>query len=243
MKMRKPTTLLVVPALIVGMFAFVSGTAFGQSVLYQDNTGNQNANFNYGNGSAGNEVILAGSAAADLVTSISFQFDLEGNGTTAPSGTEALELTLYKNDGALVSGYASPGTVLYSSGFISLSSLGLSTFTSGSVLTFSASDLSGGVIVPQDFTWIVTFENIPANELAGLSQYSPLTQGKNYGDAWVNTGSGWTLDVAQSGAPPLTFGATISGTAVPEPSTWMLLIATASVGLLFNRKLIGLIGV
>ena len=128
--------------------------------------------------------------------------------------------------------YATPGTTpLYSSPAYSMSSLGLDSFTQGTTLNMAQSDLNGGVVVPQDFTWTVTFGNIPAGEAAGLALYSPPTVGENFDDAWVNTGTSenpnWSLDVSDPGNPGLQFGAEIQ--TVPEPSTTALCLIGAGV--------------
>jgi len=248
MKTRKPSSLLWVAALAAGLSALVANSAYSQTVLYANTNGNQNLDYNYaGNGnnqigSAGNEVILAGTAASDLVTSLQFQFDLESIGPSVPSGLELVKLTLYENNGPLVNNAYSPQTVLYDSGYYTLSSLGVTSFTAGSTITFNTTDLGGGVVVPQDFTWAVTFNSIPNTELAGLSMYSPPSVGQNYGDAWVNptgTPGNWSLLVASPPNPPLEFGVSISGTAVvPEPSTYALMIGAIGLGFLFRRKLL-----
>ena len=77
--------------------------------LYQDAAPNfQNANFNDGNSQEGNQIVFAGSATADLVTSFSFQFDFlnsSGNVTGTPNGGEMADVTFYANDGTPVNGY------------------------------------------------------------------------------------------------------------------------------------------
>ena len=51
-----------------------------------------------------------------------------------PVGTEAVEVNFYANTGATVQGYASPAaTPIYSSGFSTMSSLGLTSFTEAQI--------------------------------------------------------------------------------------------------------------
>jgi hypothetical protein len=179
------------------------------SVLYNNTSGNQSENFNY-TGQAGNEVVLAGTASQDLVTGLTFQYDLTGTGTASAD----VVLNLWENNGPLVSGYPSPHTLLYST-----TPFALTSFTSGAQLSYGPSDFGGtGVVVPKDFTWTVSFTGLTAGESAGLGLYSPPTVGANFGDAWYNSGSSWALDVATAGNPPLEFGAKIVGTAVPDSS-------------------------
>jgi len=192
----------------VGAIAFLAQNA-QSGVLYQNTTGNQSENFNY-TGQAGNEVVLAGASAQDLITGLTFQYDLTGTGTASAD----VVLNLWENNGPLVDGYHSPDTLLYST-----TPFALTAFTSGSQLAYGPSDFGGvGVVVPRDFTWTVAFSGLTAGESAGLSLYSPPTVGHNFGDAWYNAGSSWALDVALTGNPPLEFGAVINGTAVPDSS-------------------------
>jgi hypothetical protein len=232
--MNKPKTLLL-KTLAIGAMTVVAGTAYSQTVVYSDtNTLSvPPENFNYagattGNtsGSAGNEVILAGTLRD--VDFFSAQFDLGGPGG-GPVGGESVQLTFYKNNGPLVSGYASPGTVLFQSSVFTLASLGLSGYTMGSTVVFNAADLDGGVVVPTDFTWALSFSDIPTTETAGLALYNPPSVGTNYEDAWVNTGSGWALDKTVTPPnPPLEFGSQIK--AVPDSGPLWPSVAAVAVG-------------
>ncbi len=221
---KKRGSPLLLQALAVGIVALLVQNAQSQGIVYNNST-TFNGNFNFAAGTqAGNEVVLAGSATSDTITQFQVQFDLTGAG--APNGGDGVEVQFYANTGATVNGYASPGTLLYSSGFSSLTS-----FTSGSTLTYSIPN----VVVPKDFTWTLVFEGVPAGEAAGLGLFGPATVGGNYHDAWVNNGSAWVLDVATgTGTPALEFGATL--TAVPEPSTIALGVIGACAFLARRRK-------
>ena len=191
-------------AFAVGAFVLLAQNVQSQ-VLYSDTNTSQNGNYNYFNSEAGNEVVLAGTSFTDLITNFQFQFDFTGSGN--PSGNEKADLRFYANNGPLVDGYPSPGTVLYDSGTFSIGG-----FTSGTVAIFNQTALNGGVVVPQDFTWTVTFSGLSGSENAGLALYSPETIGSSYSDAWVRTNSGsWALQVAVISAPPLDFAALASG--------------------------------
>jgi len=239
MKMIKAAS-LVARAGAMTMLAIMAGTAKSQgNLVYANSTTFQGANFYYGNGSAGNEVMLAGTGPSSLITSFTLQFALVGNGAANPSGNEAVALRFYQNDGSLVSGIPSPNTALYDSGFVTLNQVGLQTFTLGSTLTYDSSMLGGGVVVPNDFTWAVTFANISPDELAGLALFSPATVGNNFGDAWVNTGSGWQLQSAGSGNPPMEFGVQISGNSVPEPGSLCLALMAVVIGFACRTKWAG----
>jgi len=243
--MKTQEIFLLLQGLAVGAVILLAQNAQSQ-ILYSNALG-YNGNFNYNNAnpaqaaSAGNEVVLAGSALSDVITSFEVQFDLINSGANpllgAPTGNEELEVNFYKNDGSLVSGYASPGSLIWSSGFSTMSAIGLSSFTEGSTLTYNP-DIS----VPKDFTWIVTFENVPVGESAGLGLFSEPggpSVGGNYDDAWINTGSGWALDVASAGNPPMQFGAVLVGVpdnGVPYPGTTVLGLMGACAFLARRRE-------
>jgi len=226
--MNKPITILARMA-AAGALVVLAHTARSQFIstgnLYQDAAPNfQNANFNNGNGQEGNQIILAGSAAYDLITSFSFQFDYTGSLASPDASAEVL---FYANDGASYNGYPSPGTVLFDSGTFPIGG-----YTTGSTENFYTADLGGGVVVPQDFTWTVTFSGLQAGENAGLAVYYPPTVGSDAlpnGDAWVDPGGG--LEPGNDSGNPLEFGAVFNGTAmVPEPSCLRLFALTVLAG-------------
>jgi hypothetical protein len=227
--MKKPLTILV-RAAAGALLAFLAQNA-QSNVLYNDIINTQNGNFNNGNATEGNEVTLAGAATGDLITSFAFQADYIGSLLT-PAAT--FSLSFYKNNGPLFSGYASPGTLIWTSGPFSF---GGYTPATGSSISFAQADLGGGVLVPQDFTWVVTFAGLQGGENAGLSLYSPATVGENYNDAWVNNGSGWVLDVATVGNPPLDFGAEIGGTPVPDSSCLSISVMAVLAGFGWMKRL------
>lgn len=233
-------------AFAVGAIALLSQNAQSQTVLY-NNTSTFTGDFNYVTsptaGTAGNQVILSG-GPNDIITSLSFQYTFSGSDT--PTGSATADLIFYQNNGAQASGFtkggASPSTILFSGTNVSLGT-GSGAYTNGATITYSVANggLPANFQVPQNFTWAVTFAGLTSSESAGLALFAPFTVGQNQGDAWYNTGNNsgaWALDVAPSGSPALDFGATISGTAVPEPSS-LSLLAVGSFGLLASgwRKL------
>ena len=206
--------------------------AQSQTCVYSNALG-YGGNFNFNNpdpaltASAGNEVVLAGSAPSDYITSFQVQFSLVNSGASPlsgnPTGNEQVEVSFYNNDGSLVSGYPSPGSLLWTSGFASMSAIGLALFTEGSTLTYSP-----GVVVPRDFTWVMTFQNVPSGESAGLGLFSEPagpSVGGNFDDAWVNSGSGWQLEEAAQGNPALQFGAVLIARTTPQPGISGLSVA------------------
>jgi len=227
--MKKPITILARIA-AAGALAVLAQSAQSQ-VLYNNTTGNQGVNFDYAgttdNGfyasaQAGNEVDLAGSAASYLITDVKFQFDFNGIGT--PIGS--LDLSFYRNDATVqYNGYYTPGTLMFDSGPFSLTGF---TGPAGSVIEYLPADLGSGTgpgvipgvgdVVPTgQFTVVVTFTGLNSDETGGWGLYSPVTVGGNYGNAWINNGSGWVLATSSSG-PALEMGLEINGTPVPDSS-------------------------
>jgi len=168
----------------------------------------------------GDEIVLAGGAA----TVMGFSFEYFGSNF---SSGESVQVSFYKNDGALSAGYASPNTLLWTSPSVSIPGTFDASSPPGTIynnlVTFDATDLGGGVLVPGDFTWAVVFTGIGAGESAGpiLSSAPPAT-GLDYNDYWLNTGTvgspNWVL---MTSAPQnIDFLAQVNS--VPEPSALAL---------------------
>jgi hypothetical protein len=237
--MKKPIIILA-RIVAAGALTVLAQNAQSQNIttgnLYQDSSASayQYGNLNYGNGSAGNQIILSGTGPNDKITSFSFQFDYlnpSGGITGTPAGGETVDVTFYKNNGTPYNGYPTPGTVLWTSGTFSLGG-GLG-YTTGSLENFHQADINNGagVIVPQDFTWVVTFSGLTGGETAGLTLYSPPTVGSDAlpnGDGWVNFGSGWVA--GNNSGNPLEFGAVFNGVAAPDSSCLSISVMAVLAG-------------
>lgn len=229
--MKNRFTPFFIHVLGVGAVALLCQNAQSQYLVY-DNTGAYSGfNFNYDQGSssaqeAGNEIVLAGSAAFDSINQFQVQIDFTGTGTVTPGAS--VDLSFYQNNGPLYNGYSGPGTLLWDAGATALTSF---TTGGGETLTYTVPN----AVVPRDFTYIVTFNGLVSGETAGLSLYTGGTTGigDNYKDAWVNTGSGFVLQTATGTEQALEFGATAS---VPEPSTIALGVMGACAFLARRRK-------
>ena len=227
--MKNRFTPLFIHVLSVGAVAFLCQNAQSQSfTVYNDSAVYSHANFNFDSGSAssdsaGQEIVLGNVGANATITQFQVQIDFTGTGT--PTGS--VDVGFYQNNGALFNGYASPGTQLWDAG-----STPLTAFTTGggSTLTYTVPN----IVVPKDFTYIVTFNGLTSTEAAGLSIYGTASTGLNYHDAWVDTGTGYVLQEAIGSEPTLEFGATMSG--VPEPSTVVLGVMGACAFLARRRK-------
>jgi hypothetical protein len=211
--MKNRFTPLFAQALAVGAVAVLTQSAQSQSTVYDNTETYAGANFNYASGAgtfmAGNEVVLGGTSTSDAIATFQVQYDFTGTGTAAAS----VDASFYANTGATYNGYATPAaTTLWDAGNFTLTSF---TTGAGNTLTYTVP----GTVVPKDFTWVVTFSGLAAGQAAGLSLYGPAATGQNYHDAWLNSGTGWSLVQASGSNPALEFGAKLTGTGVPEPST------------------------
>jgi hypothetical protein len=245
--MKKRGTRFLLHALAAGAIVLMAQNAQSQTVVYSNALG-YNGNFYFNNAnpavpaSAGNEVVLAGNATSDYITLFQVQFSLINSGASPlsgnPTGNEEVELSFYDNDGSLASGYPSPGMLIWSSGFSSMSTIGLTSFTEGNRLIYIPD-----VSVPQDFTWTMTFEDVPSGESAGMGLFSEPSGpavGGNFDDAWVNSGPGWQLDEAASGNPGLQFGAVlVAGSAPSQPGIITTSLAGTNLVLNGTNGLVG----
>ena len=123
-------------------------------------------------------------------------------------------LRFYLNNGPLVSGSPSPGTLL--TDFTPQTMV--VGYQSYAVLTFSL-PLPAGT---DSLTWTVQF----SSPNAGLLLYDPPTIGSSLNDFWQNSGGAWSLAQINNGLTVANFGARL--VAVPEPGT----IALGALGLL-----------
>jgi hypothetical protein len=160
----------------------------------------------------GDEVTLAISGGGWVLESVSFPY----YANYASIG--GMTVSIYANDGALVNGKASPGTVLYSSGPIDIQN-------DGGVVTIPFAYSNDNVLTSPTFTYSVTFAGVGGANAAGL--YVPNaapTVGSSFNDYWEKSGTGWELRTI-TGGDLANFQVSI--TAVPEPST----VALAGLGL------------
>lgn len=213
--------------LILAAFFFAAQSVRAQVLVFSDTNTDLGVEFNPGTSQVGNQLVLAGTAR-DVV---GFNFQYYAQNGLFDSG-EMAEIQFYANNGPLypgVGGSASPGTLLYDSGLFSIA-LGP---TTGSTLIFNQADLLGGVVVPDQFTWTITFSGLTGGETAGVELYSPPTVGSAYNDMWELVGSTWTLET--NADYPLNFGAQVIAE-TPEPSSYMLLGLAGALGLFFRRR-------
>jgi hypothetical protein len=222
--MRTTSTLLKSLAVLSALLPFCSSGLAG--IVYDNSLTDLNRTYGTNGVEFGDEVTLAPDTTDRLVNDFKFEYYLSGNA----NGNEQLQLVLHANDGPLVSRTvngttitaASPGTVLYTSPFLQLST---------GFQTAEASQFE--TLVPDTFTWTVTFTGIDAGEIAGLRIYDPPTIGSSFADFWQKSNGTWNtylLDV------PANFAARVS--AVPEPTTiaYALLAGLTCIGYLGYKR-------
>ncbi len=182
----------------------------------------------------GEQIWLGTGATPEYLTNFYFEYYDPGSSQTWPGGESTInaDVRLYNNNGTVVNGYASPGTIFYDSGIFSVQTAFAEQGTSSADLIFNLSDLQvtgpGGMALnpllalPSNFTMTVTFSGMSGSDAVGLPSFDPPTYGTNYGDYWYDVSGNWQLLTNSVG--PIAFGAQFNGqpTATPEPTVLCL---------------------
>jgi len=158
------------------------------------------------------------------------------------ASTVGVKVRFYLNDGAPSSGFASPGTLFYDSGWFyntiagSIPGNGFHSifYTSSDLYNDSLINLPPGYTLPTDFTFTVSFTGLDDDNMVEIPLADNVTgqPATTFGDYWSNSGGTWSL---LNNAAPANFVGNFVG-AVPEPSTY-LLSAVGGVLLLGVNKL------
>lgn len=164
----------------------------------------------------GDEITLAGT---DRVATA---FDVTIYLSAGTSGNEGALVKFYANDGS----FGKPGSLLYTSDPISLSS-GQSSYAIDLTTV-----LNGPLVLPDTFTWAVSFSGLSGGEEAGLYHYSGPSVGSSAADHWADTGAGWDLLNTGAGFSD-NFAAKVQ--AVPEPTT-LALLGVGAAGLFMAAR-------
>ena len=191
------------------------------NIVYDNTSTDTGYNLSVTNGQMVGDQIILNSSTPVTLTSFSFEF-YSPNATF--TGSVMGEVWLYANDGAgtlLSGGYATPSTVLLDSTPFSLSTAQQYTSTSPGgpfdVATLNFDLSSSPLLVPTNFTMVVSFTGLTGSDSVGVELFNPVTVGQNYPDYWyLNNGdANWSLRTNL--LTPVNFGAQFVG-AVPEPS-------------------------
>lgn len=218
-----------------GMFLAAALAAHADTV-YDNSSYDSGYSLSFANGRTnGNEIVLGGGMTSATITN--FSFELYSSLTTVFSGSVQMRVFLYANDGGLVSGYKSPGTVLFDSGLFSLQPP--SQFpANGSSLVGTVNfnllnDYSPVSITTSNFTFAAVVTGLVGGDNLGFELFTNASVGLNYGDYWSNDGTGWQLLTT---GQPNSIGAQFEAT--PEPSTLCLAAVGGSflIGSAWRRR-------
>src|SRR5437588_6445607 len=182
-------------------------------IIFDNSLNDSNIRFNPGRLEIGDEVWLAGQQR--YLTNFAFEYwgtNSAGAGNPLFSGSVQARIRFYRNHGPAFSGYPSPGTGFWDSGWFNILP------TARSVLVFNAGlDFpAAGLYVPDsDITWSVQFRGMNPTDTAGVDFFSPQTVGGEFPDYWENNG-GWRLRTNSIG--PANFAAKMQATLIPNPA-------------------------
>lgn len=203
-------------------------------VIYSNTTNDLSMRFNTGLAEVGDEVTLE---STGFLTSFSLEYWAENSASSSAfAGNVEARVRLYRNNGELVSGYASPNDFIYDSGWFSLG-----VPTSRSTINFAAGvDWSPGglFIADNNITWSIQFQGLGSTDSAGLDVFDPPTVGSSYDDYWWKNPSTGEWSLLQDGSSiPMNFAARFEAT-IPEPSSMSLVLlgGLAAVWMRRNRK-------
>jgi len=186
--------------------------------------------FNPGTNEVGDEIILAGTERYLQ----RFDFEYWGTNTANPtsfSTTVQARVTFYENNGSLVQGYNSPGTIFYQSSWFNIAPT-----ARNSIYFVAGTDwAANGLYIPvSDMTWSVEFQGMnPAYDSVGVDLYSPPVVGSDYPDYWEMDNGSWAL---LTNSVPMDFGARFYAD-VPEPSSLILSLVGGLGALTLARRL------
>jgi len=218
---HNPKTSIYVAILAAGVCLTAPATTIFDSTNYVGNA------FTAVNGQQiGTEILLPGNWSLTNIT-------VEYIATNPVPSTVGLDVQLYRADGTPTSGgYATPGTLVFDSGFFYGLDSGLSIYGDYSHnYAYNSTDFTSGgfnspYTLPGDFILSVSFTNTDGTgNLGGIqlpvgNNVTSEQPGSSYGDYWLNSGSGWNV-YSNSFQANLIFN--LSGTgSVPEPSTLTL---------------------
>jgi hypothetical protein len=191
------------------------GGGSGPQIIFDNTSTYLNRFVAFGDGEEFGDQIFFQPGVARFITDFKFQYFGSAN---LNSGTG--EFFVYLNDGSSVAtvggeSVLAPNTPLFRSGSFDLSP-GFQTVDL---------DLSGSPVAIRDttgafantLTWTVVFSGINPGAQAGLTVFSPATEGASFDDFWRKTSTGWDTLLIDNGAIPGNFAAQV--TAVPEPGT------------------------
>jgi hypothetical protein len=209
------------------------------ATLYQDTALASGQVLNLPNNQTIGQQVWLGTLVPEYLTNFSFEYY---SPYAVYAGNVQMDVKLYQNDGALVSGYSSPGTLFYDSGNFTLTDPWVVNGTNAATVIFQLSDLLSGntqnlsptFVLPTNFTFSVTVSGMQGLDQVGLPLYGLATVGTNAGDYWYNASGNWQL--LTNSQYRVAFGAQFLGTPTPEPSVICLGACGAAVLTFMARR-------
>jgi hypothetical protein len=227
--MKKPIGRTVY--LAIGALWFALTVPLSATTIFDNSVHDLTTRFNPGTLEVGDEVLLG--STERYLTNFSFEYwGLNTLHSNSFSGAVEARVKFYLNDGTVFNGYAAPGTVLYDSGWFSVSGP-----TARSTFVFTAGSdgiASSGLYLPSsDITWSVQFSGMGTGDRVGVDIYSPPVVGQDYPDYWENNVglTDWTM---MTNSVPMDFAAKMDAM-VPEPSS-LALSLLGGMGILFVMR-------
>jgi protein with PEP-CTERM/exosortase system signal len=202
--------------------------AFGDTVFYDSYTTSYTPLAVGNNQQIGNEITAGYNAT---LTGFSFEY-YTPSGQSQSSGV-TVDLEIYANNGPLVNGYSSPGTLLYNSGFTSLPT----PEAAGVDLNYTVADFGLNFVLPKDFTFTLTFQGLNSANVIDLLGGAPPTgyPGSTTPDYWYNTNSPASWQLLTLGASKSDIGAEFIVKA-PDASATAGLLGLALTGMFVVRR-------
>jgi hypothetical protein len=201
-------------------------SAKAQTVLMQNTTTDLHSRFSDGTLEFGNQIDLTSPA---YITTFSFEYYGGGAGGagTPFAGSPEVDVRWYLNNGPAVSGYASPGTLIYNSGAYAIAPTTAATEIFST--TYGDFPAGGWLVSSSELTVTLQFTGLGSGDVAGVELYSPPSVGNMFTDYWQhNTDGTWSL---LQNSVNTDIGQEWIGTPVPEPST-LALSLVGGLGLL-----------
>ena len=216
------------------------GTSASAAIIYDNTESYLGQSTGQGNGEIGDVAVFAGTDR--ILTDFQFEYFL----TPTAGGNETARVFLRAMDGPLVDGTALPGTLLYDSGSFTLAR------TSTGFGTVNVTGI--GITLPDSIAWTVSFGGLDAgpqpgeadDERAGLLFYTdsaPIGSNPTFFDPVARSQQHYTIRPGADGGwellnhPGVTDNLGARFTAVPEPTTWALLLGgLATLGFIRRRK-------
>jgi hypothetical protein len=180
----------IFPSKVAGLALslFIGFNALGVDIYNSYPTYNDNAFNAANNAQIGNEITLN---SANVVLT-GFNFEYFTTTTTTFSSSVAVELRLYN-------GAPSTGSLFYDNSFSPVTpapGAGPPASPSGGAdVIYNAADFGGGILLPKDFTFTLTFTGLGSGDTINLLLAGPPSGqiGSTTPNYWYNTGSGFSL--------------------------------------------------